>query len=124
MDDLPTVMAAEAWGQDVLAALRRYFDSGRIRDPVVRIVETTLGVTDDGTPAVVVVYDHPWIDKRVGLRSRLDQVPMAIYNGMSPAESLAHDIARYEIQEPLGTYYDRLVEDDSGVWWWQSPMDG
>jgi hypothetical protein len=48
---------------------------------------------------------------------------MAIYEGMSAAESRAHDIAAYEISEPLGTYYHRLVEDDSGVWWWQSPMD-
>ncbi len=123
MDDLDAAMGSTTWGQDVLAALRAYFDSGRLRVSV-HLVEATLGVTSDGSPAVVVIYDHPWYDRRVGLRSRLDQTPNAIYEGMSAAESRAHDIAEYEVAEPLGTHYDSLVEDDSGVWWWQSPMDG
>ena len=122
MDDLSAAMASPTWGQDVLAALRSYFDSGRLIDPV-RLVEATLGVSDDGSPAVIAIYDHPWYDRRVGLRSRLDQYPLSVYEGMSPAEPRAHDIAVYEISEPLGSYFDRLVEDDSGVWWWQSPME-
>jgi hypothetical protein len=122
MDDLGTAMDAATWGQDVLAALRRYFESERLRDPMVRLVAASLGVTDDGSPAVIAVYDHPWYDRRVGRRSRLDQPPLSIYKGMTAAESLAHDIAEYEIAEPLGTYYESLAEDDSGVWWWQSPM--
>ena len=124
MDDLAAAMGSATWGQDVLAALRGYFDSGRLRDPMVHLVEATLGVTDNGSPAVIAVYDHPWYDRRVGLRSRLDQCPMSIYEGMSAAESRAHDIAEHEIAEPLGTYCESLAEDDSGVWWWQSPMDG
>ena len=48
---------------------------------------------------------------------------MAVPEGMTPAEALAQDIAVYEISEPLGTYYDRLEEDASGIWWWKWPMD-
>jgi hypothetical protein len=124
MDDLAAAMGSATWGQDVLAALRGYFDSGRLRDPMVHLVEATLCVTDNGSPAVIAVYDHPWYDRRVGLRSRLDQRPMSTYEGMSAAESRDYDIAEYEIAEPLGTYCESLAEDDSGDWWWQSPMDG
>jgi hypothetical protein len=119
MTELDDAMASPSWGEDVLAA-RRYFDSGRLIDPV-QLVESSLGVTDDGSPAIIAIYDHPWYDRRVGLRSGLDQCPLAISEGMTPAEPRALDIAVYEIAEPLGTYYDRLVEDESGVWWWQSP---
>ena len=120
MDDLAAAMASPTWGQDVLTALVGLFDSGRLIEPV-QLVEAKVGVTNEGSPAVIAIYDHPWYDRRVGLRSRLDQRPMSIYEGMSAAESRAHDIAVWEISEPL---FDRLVEDDSGVWWWESPMDG
>ena len=122
MDALASDMGSATWGPDVLAALRSYFGSGRLR-VTVQLVAASLGVTSDGRPAIIVIYEHPLYDKRVGLRSRLDQVPTSIYEGMSAAESRAHDIAEYEIAEPLGTYYEALAEDDSGVWWWQSPMD-
>jgi hypothetical protein len=117
-------MASPSWGQDVVDALRRYFaDGGWLLEPV-SLVEVTLGEADDGSPAVVAIYDHSLYTERIGLKSRLDQSPMAIPKGSSPAEALAQDIAVYEISEPLGSYYDRLVEDENGIWWWRWPMDG
>lgn len=123
MDDLGSAVGSATWGQDVLDAVQEHFASRQLRDPMVHLVDATLGVTNDGDPAVVIIYDHPWYDRRVGLRSRLDQAPMSMYEGMSTAEARAHDIAEYEISQPLGSHFDRLVEDDSGVWWWQSPID-
>jgi hypothetical protein len=35
---------------------------------------------------------------------------------------MAQDIAVFQISEPLGTYYYRLVEDDAGIWWWNWPL--
>lgn len=67
MDDSSAGMASATWGKDVLEALRKYFDSGRLIDPV-ELVEATLSVTNDGSPAVIAIYDHPWYDRRVGLR--------------------------------------------------------
>jgi hypothetical protein len=123
MDDLDAAMASPTWGKDVVAALRRYFaEGGWLLEPV-KLIEARLGVADDGSPAVIAIYDHSWYSKRIGLKSRLDQSPMAIPEGMSPSEALAQDIAVYEISEPLGTYYDRLIEDEFGVWWWKWPMD-
>jgi hypothetical protein len=117
-------MASPSWGQDVVDALRRYFaDGGWLLEPV-SLVQVTLGEADDGSPAVVAIYDHSLYTERIGLKSRLDQSPMAIPKGSSPAEALAQDIAVYEISEPLGSYYDRLVEDENGIWWWRWPMDG
>ena len=39
-------------------------------------------------------------------------------NEPTPEESLAEEIALYEISEPIGRYYDLLIEDGEGVWWW------
>jgi hypothetical protein len=123
MDALETAMASPTWGRDVVEALRSYFaDGGWLLAPA-QLVDATLGTADNGTPAVIAIYDHPSYPERIGLKSRLDRPPMAIPQGMSPAEALAQDIAVYLISEPLGTYYHRLVEDDSGIWWWKWPMD-
>ena len=56
-------MASATWGKDVLEALRKYFDSGRLIDPV-ELVEATLSVTNDGSPAVIAIYDHPWVPQK------------------------------------------------------------
>jgi hypothetical protein len=37
---------------------------------------------------------------------------------MTLAESMAYDIAHYDMAEPLGSYWYLLVEYDNGVWWW------
>jgi hypothetical protein len=123
MGALSEAMGSVTWGHDVVVALRRYFANGGWLLEPAQLIEARLGEADDGSPAVVAIYDHSLYPKRVGLRSRLDQAPMAIPEGMTPAEALAQDIAVYEISEPLGSYYDRLVEDASGIWWWKWPMD-
>jgi hypothetical protein len=48
---------------------------------------------------------------------------MAIPEECSPDEAMAQDVAVYEISEPLGTWSEGLVDDDSGVWWWSWPLD-
>ena len=65
----------------------------------------------------------PYCDRRIGLRLRLNDFPMTISEGRSPAEGMAENIALYEISEPLGTWAERLVEDSAGVWWWTWPLD-
>ncbi len=124
MDDLAAAIASPTWGQDVVEALRSYFaEGGWLLEPA-HLVEPRLGQADDGTPAVIAIYDHPRYAKRIGLVSRLDQPPVTVPEGKSAAEALAQAIAVYEISEPLGSYYHRLVEDDSGIRWWKWPMDG
>ena len=123
MDHLAAAMGSPTWGQEVVEALRSYFANGGWLLEPAQLVEARLGEAEDGTPAVIAIYDHPLYPKRIGLRSRLDQPPMAIPEGMTPAEALAQDIAVYEISEPLGTIYDRLEEDVSGIWWWKWPSD-
>ena len=52
-------------------------------------------------------------------RRQLDgRGPLAESPGLTPAESLARDIAEGDIGEPLGSYWDLLEEDSNGVWWW------
>jgi hypothetical protein len=37
---------------------------------------------------------------------------------MTPEQALARQVAIFDVAEPLGAYYDLLVEDDQGVSWW------
>ena len=71
-------------------------ESGRLLEPV-ELVEASLGVTDDGGPAVIAIYDHPYNDGRFGLRFRLGQYPLSVYEGM-PVAVAAQDpvLARFE----------------------------
>jgi hypothetical protein len=101
----------------VLDALRRYFDEGKPLQEPARLIDATLHVDPDGTPVLLVIYEHPYWPERTGLRRRLDRAP-DVGQGSTPEEALAHEIAYCEISEALGRIYDLLVEDENGVWWW------
>ena len=54
-----------------MTALRNYFDSRRLRDPMVLLVEATVGITDGGSPAVIAIWFAMelmvmWTDPRTG----------------------------------------------------------
>src|SRR5271165_5341108 len=116
--ELRAEISSPEWGTKVLEALRRHFSEGRWLLEPAKLVESGLDFESDGTPVLIAVYDHPCDDRRIGLRHRLNDVPMSIPEGHSPAEAMAEDIAVFEISEPLARWADTLVEDSSGVWWW------
>jgi hypothetical protein len=122
-DELRAEISSPEWGMKVLGALRTYFSQGRPLLNAAKLVNSGLEVEPDGTPVLVAIYDHPYYDRRIGLRHRLNDFPMSIPEGRSPAEGLAEGIALYEISEPLGTWAERLIEDGAGVWWWTWPLD-
>jgi hypothetical protein len=105
------------WAEQVLLALRAYFAEDRYLLTPTRLVEAHLTSDPDGTPVLVATYDHPYYDRRIGLRRKLLQYPVPEGTGWDP-NALAEDIARYDISEPLGRYAELLVEDGDGVWWW------
>jgi hypothetical protein len=117
-EELQAEISSPEWGQKVLAALRNYFGEGAWLLAPAELVASSLDLDANGTPVLLAMYDHPQYDRRIGLRHRLDDLPMTIPEGCSPAEAMAQDIAIYEISEPLGTWSETLVEDSSGVWWW------
>lgn len=101
------------FGQRVLEALRSYFREGNWLLEPANLVEAHLDSDPDGVPVLLAVYDHPNYGQRIGLRRRLDR-----WGPDANAEALAQDIAIYDISEPLGSYYELLVDDGRGVWWW------
>jgi hypothetical protein len=101
-----------AYGQRVLEALRSYFAEGKWLLEPATLIQAHLDFDADGVAVLLAVYDHPLYPQRIGLRRRLDREL-----GSDP-ESLAEQIAIYGISEPMGRYYDLLVEDEAGVWWW------
>jgi len=112
-----SIISAPDWGPRVAEALRRYFSEGRWLLAPVSLVSASMELDPDGTSVLLAIYDRAWSPKRIGLRRRLDREPMT-NSEATPEESLAEQIAVYEISEPLGRYYDLLVEDAEGVWWW------
>jgi hypothetical protein len=111
-----------AWQEAIVAAITAFFDEGR---PQLLESTTLVDVRSDivdGVPVVLVVYDHPYSAKRLGLRIRVDAAPSIDILGMAAGETaadvLADYIANIAISEPLGTSYYRLVEGSEGVWWW------
>jgi hypothetical protein len=106
------------WAPRVVAELQRLGKEGDRSLARVKLLEVSLETDTDGVPFLLAVYEHAMWEERTGLRRRLNRVPMSVYDGMSPEGSLAIEIAMFEIAEPLGSYYDLLVEDSSGVWWW------
>jgi hypothetical protein len=117
MADWTQTVSAPDWGDRVVEALVRYFRDGRRLSAPATLVEATTEFDTDGVPVLRAVYDHGWSQKRLGLRRRLDGEPMTD-NEPTPEESLAEEIALYEISEPIGRLYDLLVEEADGVWWW------
>lgn len=117
MADWTEIISAPDFGDRVVEALRRYFrDSGSLLARAT-LVDATSEFDPDGVPVLRAVYDHGWTDKRLGLRRRLDREPM-VDDQETPAQSLAAEIAVSEISEPIGRYYDLLVQEADGVWWW------
>jgi hypothetical protein len=82
------------------------------------LVDVSLENDPDGVPVLRAVYEHPFCTERTGLRRRLNRIPFTEHGANTPEGSLAAEIAKFEISEPLGRYYDLLVRDDFGVWWW------
>jgi hypothetical protein len=121
--ELQAEVSSAQWGPKVLVALKQYFSEGRPLLEAAVLIDAGLKFDSDGTPILFAVYDHPYYDRRIGLRHRLNDFPLTIPEGSTPAEGMAETIALYEISEPLGTWQDKLVEDNAGVWWWTWPLD-
>jgi len=122
-EELRAEISSPEWGTKVLEALRRHFSEGRwLLEPAV-LIDSGLEYEADGTPVLFAIYDHPYYDRRIGLRHWLNDFPMSVSEERSPAEAKAEDIAVFEISEPLGRWADRLKEDKDGVWWWTWPLD-
>jgi hypothetical protein len=109
--------AVDNWAEQVLAALRAYFEEGRPLLTSTRLVEAHLKSDPDGTPVLEVISVRTDDMRRIGLRRRLIRYIVPGQPGWDP-EVLAADIAQHDISEPLGRYSEILVDDGSGVWWW------
>jgi hypothetical protein len=109
--------AMDDWAEQVLAALRTYFDQGRPLLTPTRLVEAHLTSDPDDTPVLEATSDRPDDERRIGLRRRLIRYTVPGQPGWDP-EILAAEIAQYDISEPLGRYSEILVDDGTGVWWW------
>jgi hypothetical protein len=109
-EELQAEISSPEWGTKVLEALGTYLSEGRWLLEAAKLVDSWLEVEPDGTPVLVAIYDHPYYDRRIGLRHRLNDFPLSIPEGRSPAEGMPETIALYEISEPLGTWAERLVE--------------
>lgn len=106
------------WASRVIEALGQLIAEDH-RFNGVALISTYLELPGDGNSYVRAVYDHPSaLGRRIGLRRQLNHIPLTVPPNLSPEESLADEIATIDIGEPLGRYWNLLVEDDSGVWWW------
>jgi hypothetical protein len=119
-EEWESIIASSEWAPKVVDALTQMFSEQKWDSTLnhVELVSATLEENASGSPFLLAIYDHPWWEKRTGLRRRLDRIPSTVPPGMSPEEALAYDIASLDIAEPLGNYYELLVEDENGVWWW------
>jgi hypothetical protein len=107
-EELEAEVSSPDRGLKVVEVLRSYFSQGRRLLEPARLIDASVDVDSDGCPVLVAVYGHPYYQGRIGLRHRLDQYPMSMPEGNSPAEAMAQDIAVFEISEPLGSYYDHV----------------
>jgi hypothetical protein len=57
------------------------FSEGRWLLELARLLDSSLGIEPDGTPVLLAIYDHPHLDRSVGLRHRLNDFPMSIPEG-------------------------------------------
>jgi hypothetical protein len=105
------------WAEQVLVALRVYFEEGYPLLTPTRLVEAHVESDPDGTPVLEAISDRPDDERRIGLRRRLIRYPVPGEPGWDP-EALAAEIAQFDISEPLGRYSAILVDDGTGVWWW------
>jgi hypothetical protein len=117
-DQWAAAIASPQWAPKVLEALEKLFAEHFIWLSPVTLVEARLDADLDGTPVLLVIYDHASWPERTGLRRRLGLRPTSLSREMTPEESLAVEIAMSDIGEPLGTYHESLVPDSEGVWWW------
>lgn len=115
------------WGTAVVEALRALFneDSSDNQIQNVIFIRADLERHADGVAFLRAIYDHADHERRIGVRRQLDgRGPLAEMQGVTLAESLAYDIAHYGMAEPLGSYWNLLVEDESGTWWWGDGYPG
>lgn len=117
LDDWQEAVKAPDWGRRVLESLERYFSEDRWLLEPAQLVDVRLDTDSDGVPVILAVYDHLCYTKRIGLRRRLDKMPMSAQGEQNPEDSLAAEIALFNISAPLGRVSEILVEED-GVWWW------
>lgn len=107
------------WSAKVAKALVRYFEEKwEALFAQAKLISVSTETDSDGAPVLRAIYDHPHWPERTGLRRRLDRVPFAAQDEETPEGSTAATIAIYDISEPLGTLYEKLVPDEEGVWWW------
>jgi hypothetical protein len=79
-------------------------------------------VEEDGS-ALRVVYDREGWDRRLGYRFRVSEVPADDFEtGRDDVSGTAYDICS-NLDEPLGRFWDLLVQED-GVWWWGDGYPG
>jgi hypothetical protein len=57
------------------------FSEGRWLLELARLLDSSLEIEPDGTPVLLAIYDHPHLDRSVGLRHRLNDFPMSIPEG-------------------------------------------
>lgn len=115
------------WGPEVVEAIHHLLgNENRAYDLLcVTLIGVHLERDADGVAFLRAIYDDSRHDRRIGLRRKLDnRGPLAHQPGMTLAESFAFDIAHLDMAEPLGTYWDRLTEDETGVWWWGDGYPG
>jgi hypothetical protein len=118
-EEWKVAVSAPDWGERVLAELRRHFQEGRPTLEPVHLIDARLESDPDDVPVLLAIYESAFWPERTGLRRRLDGIPeRPRQRDQSLAEWLAHEIAWWEMGEPLGSLHDLLVEDDDGVWWW------
>jgi hypothetical protein len=109
---------SDEWASAVFAAFLNLFNHKPAWLKQVRLISADLGYGPEHIQVIKVVYDHLSSPKRLGLCRRIDRIPTAVFNEMSPQASLATEIAMYDIAEPLGTIFDQLVPGANNVWWW------
>jgi hypothetical protein len=85
-----------------------------------RSVEVLAAWVDDGC-ALCLVYQYPYYEGVLGLRSGIDTDMYG--EPASDPESFGRDVADFDIGEPLGTTADWLRADHHGVSWWGETGD-
>ncbi|OII10883.1 hypothetical protein BIU97_08320 [Curtobacterium sp. MCBA15_009] len=108
---------SEEWGpRALLACLQKLRDGGPTEAALV-VVHDAWSTSDEFR----VVYDSPW-GPRVGIiRDRwttIDRTDAYTTGDEATPEEFGHEVADYNIGEPLGRYVDILDIDADGLGWW------
>lgn len=109
--------ASEEWGpRALLACLQKLRDGGPTEAAIVVVHDAW--VTPDGFR---VVYGSPW-GPRVGIirerHTTIDWVDAYTTGDEPTPEEFGHEVADFNIGEPLGSYLEILDHDADGLGWW------